>query len=104
MEFNQNVETIKIKTDQWIVKRRHTFQRFSTTADEIRVFIAILLISGYSEVPRRRMYWSLDTDVRNDAIAEAMTMDRFDEIMRYIHLSDNNNLDATDKFSKVRPI
>ena len=50
------------------------------------------------------MYWSLDADLRNDAIADAMTRDRFDEIMRYMHLSDNNNLDATDKFSKVRPL
>lgn len=82
-------------------KGKHTF---STDANEISVFIAILLISGYSTVPRRRMYWSLDPDVRNDAIADAMTRDRFDEIMRFTHVSDNNDLDPTDKFSKVRPL
>ena len=77
---------------------------FSVSIDEIRVFFAILLISGYSKVPRRRMYWSLESDIRNDAIAGVMTRDRFDDIMRHIHLNDNNNLDVTDKFSKVCPL
>ena len=33
-----------------------------------------------------------------------MTRDRFDTIMRYIHISDNTALDADDKFAKVRPL
>ena len=56
---------------------------FSTTKKEIRVFVAIPLISGYSKVPRRRLYWSSDEDVRNEAVLAAMNRDRFDEIMRY---------------------
>lgn len=82
-------------------KGNHTF---TTSKEEIRVFIAILLVSGYNTIPRRRMYWSLDTDVRNETIADAMTRDRFDTIMRFIHIADNTLLDTDDKFSKVRPL
>lgn len=78
--------------------------QFQTTPEEMRVFLAILLISGYSRVPRRRLYWSNDEDVQNDAIQSAMTRDRFDEFMRYIHVSDNVDLDPDDKMAKVRPL
>ncbi|XP_053390583.1 piggyBac transposable element-derived protein 3-like [Mercenaria mercenaria] len=50
------------------------------------------------------MYWNNDTDVRNNAIINAMTRDSFDTLIQYIHLFDNANLDQDDKFSKVRPL
>ena len=50
------------------------------------------------------MYWSNDTGARNAAIASSMAKDRFDEIMRYCHVSDNNDLDAADKMGKIRPL
>lgn len=77
---------------------------FSVNSGEMRTFLAILLLSGYNTVPRRRMYWSQDDDVRNVAVVSAMTRDRFDDIMRYLHLSDNARLDAEDKMAKVRPL
>lgn len=69
---------------------------FTTTPDEVRVFIAILLISGYNPVPRRRMNLSLAEHLCIDAIANAMTRDRFDTMVRYTHLSDNATLDEDD--------
>ena len=71
---------------------------FSVSTGEMKVFLAILLISGYSSLPRRCLYWSGDKDIRNEAIAGAMARNRFDEIMRYVHLADNNKLDKNDKY------
>lgn len=101
--FDEDVfELITTKTIQYArSKGNHTF---TTTAGEIQSFIGILLISGYTSVPRRRMYWSYDKDIHNEAISSAMSRDRFDEIQRYLHLSDNNQLDPNDRFSKVRPL
>nr|CAI5836746.1 unnamed protein product [Callosobruchus analis] len=42
---------------------------FSVTVEELKVFFAILLISGYSKRPRKDMYWSMDSDLRNEARA-----------------------------------
>ena len=50
------------------------------------------------------MFWSNDEDVHNTAIASAMTRDRFDEILKYCHVSDNDNLHAGDKIAKIRPL
>lgn len=79
----------------------HTFQ---LSSNEMKVFISILLLSGYNTLPRRRLYWSMEPDVRNELIASSMRRNRFDEIMKHLHAADNTNLDREDKFAKVRPI
>jgi len=41
--------------------------------------------------------------VHNEAISQAMPRNSF-EILRYFHVADNNNLDPSDKYAKVRPL
>ena len=77
---------------------------FQTNPSEIKTFLAILLVSGYHPVPRRRMYWCSENDVHNDLIASAMSRNRFEELMIFIHFADNDSLDLEDKMGKVRPL
>ena len=77
---------------------------FTTSADEIRCFLGILLVSGHSPAPRFHLYWRKDSDVHNEAISDTMTKTRFQEMMRYLHVSDNAKLDPKYKLSKVRPL
>ncbi|GFS14232.1 PiggyBac transposable element-derived protein 3 [Elysia marginata] len=74
---------------------------FRVCPDEMKIFLEIFLVSGYRGCKRRRSYWSGEDDVRNEAIANAMARDRFDEIMRYFHIADNSRLDQADKFYKM---
>ena len=62
---------------------------FVTDPEEMRVVLGILLLSGYSRLPRRRMYWEQCPDVRNTAAANDMPRNRFDECLRYLHFADN---------------
>ena len=55
---------------------------FEVSVNELKVFFAIILLSGYNNLPRRDMYWSLDEDVRNEAVTTAMPRNRFREILR----------------------
>ena len=50
------------------------------------------------------MHWSLDADLRNEAIAAAMSRNQFREILRYIHFSDNLNASDNYKYAKIRPL
>jgi len=38
------------------------------TVDEMKVFLAILILSGYSVVPGKRLYWESAGDVRNELL------------------------------------
>lgn len=68
------------------------------------VFIAILLMSGYVDVPRKHMYWQSNLDSHNALIAGAISRDRFQFIMSNIHVFNNDALDKTDRFAKIRPL
>lgn len=76
---------------------------FRTDNAEIRVFIAILMLSGYNTRPRLKMYWDRSPDVNCAAVSNAMPRKRFEQIMMCLHLSDNLNLDPNDKMAKIRP-
>jgi hypothetical protein len=84
--------------------RDHGKHGFDIDTDELKVFFAILLISGYVILPRRTMYWEKSSDSHNEAISAAMGRNRFDDIMRFLHLCDNSNLDSKDRFAKIRPL
>jgi len=68
-------------------KRDKGNHSFETNVDEVGTLIAILLILGYNNVPRCTMYWEQSIDVQNEAIAAAMSLNKCDELMRYLHVS-----------------
>uniref|UniRef100_A0A1Y1LG12 PiggyBac transposable element-derived protein domain-containing protein n=1 Tax=Photinus pyralis TaxID=7054 RepID=A0A1Y1LG12_PHOPY len=74
------------------------------TVDEIYCFVGALILSGYVRLPKRFMYWETADDCHNNLIATAISRDRFTYIMKNLHCCDNNFLNASDKFAKVRPL
>ena len=47
---------------------------FSTSVDELRIFIGILIFSGYVKMPSERLFWSEANDMQaNKIVREAMT-------------------------------
>jgi len=77
---------------------------FHVSVDELKVMVGICLVSGYNTLPRRRLYWRTEVDVRNEMIADAMSRNRFDEILSKFLCADNNSLPESDRFGKVRPL
>jgi len=77
---------------------------FELTVHDFRAFLAILLLSGYVPLLWQRMYWDQTSDVHNEAVTGAMSLNRFEDILRHVHLADNTKLDTGDKMAKVRPL
>ena len=63
-----------------------------------------MLVSGYSPLPSKALFWSAGDDLRNQAVYNAMRRDRFDTIMKCLHFNDNCKLDVKDKYTKLRPL
>lgn len=76
----------------------------NVSREELQCFIAILIISGYSNVPGKRCYWDSGDDTRNVVIYNDMRRNRFETIMKYLHLADNLHLNKNDKYAKIRPL
>lgn len=74
---------------------------------EIEQFLSILLQMGIVHMPSVRLYWS--SECRYSPIADLMSRNRFQQILQYFHLVDNEKsvplTDPTyDKLFKVRPV
>ncbi|XP_032952900.1 piggyBac transposable element-derived protein 2 isoform X2 [Rhinolophus ferrumequinum] len=74
------------------------------TAQELKCVLGVLILSGYVSYPRRRVFWETSPDSHHRLVADAIRRDRFELIFSYLHFSDNHELDASDRFSKVRPL
>ena len=72
--------------------------------EEMKTFIGILILSGYVQVPRRSMYWERNEDAYNPFVASSMRRERFTKILNMLHVANNEDLPANDKYGKVRPL
>ena len=77
---------------------------FKTEPNELKPFLAVLLLSSYIPYPKCSMYWEMSSDSRNTIVASLLNRNRFLDVLQYLHLADNNNLNPSDKFSKVNPL
>ena len=77
---------------------------FQLTIRELKRVLGILLLSGYHSLPSRRHYWSTDEDLQCALVAGAISRNRFEEIIGYIHCADNAHLNLSDRMTKLRPM
>ena len=89
---------------KYIVKQSNKYAQsknfnLNVSENEIRGFFGAILISGYTKLPDKKMYWSKESDVPT-AISECFTRKRFEDILHYIHFSSGN---SDDKIHKIRP-
>ena len=77
---------------------------FTVSEKEIKVFIAILIVSGIVPVSSRRLFWKNSKITRNDAVYNAMRRNRFEKLIQFLHFADNTCLDPTYDYAKLRPL
>ncbi|MEL7307968.1 MAG: hypothetical protein AAGK05_08885, partial [Pseudomonadota bacterium] len=96
------IEHICAETRRYIMQKNNPTLFF--TKYEIKTYIGIMILSGYSSVPNRRMYWENQADSRHTLVYESMRRNRFESLMTHIHFADNDKIDFNDKLYKLRPL
>ena len=74
---------------------------FNINQFEMRLFLGILMQSGNNVLPRKTMYWKNSTNVKSKSISNAMSRNRFEEIMKILLCCDNNNFTQTSTCLKL---
>ena len=76
------------------------------SSDDIKLFIGVLLISGYHKLPAETQYWSNDEDLGLQIVKNAMSRSRFQEIKGILHFCNNNETEnnKNDRGFKVRKL
>ncbi|CAK6983472.1 PREDICTED: piggyBac transposable element-derived protein 2-like [Scomber scombrus] len=55
-------------------------ENLGVTSEEMQIFLGINMVMGYIRYPRARMYWSSEDGLRLGLIADAMSVNRFEQI------------------------
>ena len=102
MFFQEDVlERIVEMTNLYSVQK--TGNSVKTTADKITTYIGMHILMGIVPFPSYRHYWS--KDLRYAQVADAMSLNRFEKLRRFLHFVDNNDQEGSDdKLFKLRPI
>lgn len=82
---------------------------FTLSSAEAKAYLGMNYVMGYHILPSFRSYWSTEPDMGVPYIANIMPLNRFEEIRRNLHFSDNTkepsrNQTSYDRAYKIRPV
>ena len=97
--FGDNFERIREETERY---GRRKDANYSLSIAEVKCCIAVLLVNGYSSLPRRYMHWEEKDDVKNEMISKNIRRKTFDNFMSCIHVADSENLPPDSKVARVQ--
>ena len=108
--FNEALlDTIAHKTNCFVVQSlaaSNANRTWETSIEELKAYFGFMVVMGINGLPEIRHYWSSD---EKHFIDSRITRERFEEISRYLHFTDNTTLPARDepgycRLQKVLPI
>ncbi|KAJ8937699.1 hypothetical protein NQ314_011755 [Rhamnusium bicolor] len=79
---NKIIEYLVEETQRYAIFLNQPDPKIS--ANEIKCFLAILILSGYNTLPSKRMYWDLKDDAKNILVSSSMRRNRFLQIQSYL--------------------
>ena len=68
--------------------------------ENFKVFLSILVLSGFNRLPYKRLYWSESPKVGNELVKAFMRRKTFEQLLRCLHFTDNMAINH-DRFYKV---
>ena len=80
-----------------------------TTVEEIKAFLALMIVIGNCKRPRFKSYWSTEWLISIEGFRSVMSRDRFRTILRFLHVASNAQAVSRgqpdcDRVFKVRQI
>jgi hypothetical protein len=91
------------KENSELYARQKNEHSYKLADGELERFFGILMLSGYHILPSQQMYWERSEDVSVPVVQASLPRDRYLQIKKWLHAGDNDNLDATDRLTKIRP-
>ena len=97
--LNELVKHICNRTNLYATQNE---REFATNPEEIRAFLGINYIMSISKLPNVKCYWSVDSYLSNDVVRNAMSGNRFMNILQNLPFTYNQTACKADKAYKMR--
>jgi hypothetical protein len=109
------VRETNLYAEQFQNDNSETIKQFSnvknwegTNINEIKTYLAMVVLMGIVHKPRLNMYWSTDTILETPIFSKVMTRDKFLLLTKFIHFADNTLSDPRDpdrdRLHKIREV
>jgi len=84
----------------------HLLRSKPVTSEEMKKFLALILLTGIVRKPEMNMYWSTNPLICTPLFSQIMTRNRFFSILKFWHFVDpeTGNRPQSDKMYKIRPV
>ena len=90
--FDDALVTQLVKFTKLYGQREKGDCSFDLSNEKFRLFLGILLLSGYHKLPHRRMYWETTPDTFVQAVSDSMSRNPFERVLRNLHLCDKGKV------------
>lgn len=75
------------------------------SVEELKRFLGLIIWMGLDKKPTLRDYWSTHVCYKNDIAAQCgISRNRFEAILHFLHVADNESHDNDDKLYKIHPL
>ncbi|XP_035217856.1 piggyBac transposable element-derived protein 4-like [Stegodyphus dumicola] len=88
LETNNYIEQFFELTES-VSKKAHSVKWKNVSASELRKFLALTLLMGHIDKDSLKDYWSTDEMIETPFFGKAIARDRYLNILRFLHFSDN---------------
>ena len=75
---------------------------FNLMKEELKVFLATLILSGYHTLSKQALYWCRDENIGVPLIQQKHSQNRFQAIKQCLHLADYTTIDKNNRLTKVQ--
>ena len=70
---------------------------WETNLEEVKAYLGFMVVMGINRLPEIRDYWCTDSKLHNSFIAARISRTRFEEVTRYLHFTNNDDLPLRDE-------
>ena len=99
MLFNHEIRHHIVTETVRYAQVQHNCNSFEMSEHDLKCCVGTLFLSDYHTLPQQDMYWERQNDAGIPLVYEVISKNKFKQMKKYTHLSDNTQL---DKVIKVR--
>jgi len=98
--FTTDLEKMIVEQSNLYATQVRPNRPLQLTENELQQFLGTVLWMSLIKLPSTRRYWSARYKV--DVVSESLSVNRWEEIKRFLHFVDNANEEMNDKLRKIR--
>ena len=98
------IEMLSVKSMLYCVKKGAPEKQATMTSDSILTSIGVMYLTGYLNPAQRHLYWEDRLDTQNLFVKNAISRNKFRDVLRYTYFTGANDVNPDDAFWKVRPL